>query len=115
MTNLSDKEIATAWHLQQLLCSVDVSSSPIRAAKYLVSEGVTFRTFGEWKWRKVRKPEAPDMGGGFYEDEELYCTACNNTDIHESRSDFCPHCGAEMKNSIRKGGMPIESDGEQGD
>lgn len=112
MQNLNDKELATAWHLQELLCSVDVAASPLRAAQYLVSEGVTFKTEGEWKWRKVQKPEAPDMGGGFYEDEELYCTACNEADFHESRANFCPNCGAEMKNAIRKGGIPIESDAE---
>lgn len=110
MKNMSDKDTATAWHLQQLLCSVDVASSPLRAAQYLVSEGVVFRTFGEWKWRKVRKQEAPDVGNDWYEDEELYCTTCGEADIHETRANFCPHCGAEMKNSIRRGGTPIESD-----
>lgn len=112
MQNLNEKEISTVWHLQGLLTSIDTSVSPMHTAKYLVQQGVTIKTEGEWKWRKVQRPEAPDMGGGFYEDEELYCTACNETDFHESRANFCPNCGAEMKNAIRKGGIPIESDAE---
>lgn len=112
MQNFNEKEIATVWHLQGLLTSVDTSVSPMHTAKYLVQQGVTFKTQGEWKWRKVQKREAPDIGDGFYEDEELFCTACNETDYHEGRSDFCPHCGAEMKNAIRKGGIPIAADAE---
>ncbi|MBQ8806480.1 MAG: hypothetical protein IJZ68_08505 [Bacteroidaceae bacterium] len=112
MQNLTEKELATAWHLQELLCSVDTSVSPLHTARYLVSEGVTFRTFGEWKWRKVRKQEAPDIGDDWYDDDELYCTACNTTDDHGTRANFCPHCGAEMLNAISKGGTPIESDAE---
>lgn len=108
----NEKDIATVWHLQGLLTSVDTSVSPMHTAKYLVSQGVTFKTQGEWKWRKVQRREAPDIGDSFYEDEELFCTACNETDYHAGRSDFCPHCGAEMKNSIRKGGIPIAADAE---
>jgi uncharacterized paraquat-inducible protein A len=99
MQNMNEKDIATTWHLQNLLTSVDTSVSPLHTAKYLVSQGVTFETEGEWKWRKVKRVEASDVGGS-YEDEELYCTACNEADYHESRSNFCPNCGAKMKNAI---------------
>lgn len=112
MSQMNEKELATAWHLQELLCSVDTTVSPMHTARYLASQGVVFKVEGEWKWRKVRKQEAPDIGDDWYDDEELYCTACNTTDIYETRANFCPHCGAEMTNAISKGGIPIESDEE---
>ena len=99
MQNLNEKEQATVWHLQQLLRSVDVTVSPMHTAQYLVSQGVTLKTQAEWKTRTVRKQEAPDVSNDFYEDTEVYCSACEQVDDHEVHSKFCPHCGAEMTNA----------------
>ena len=51
---------------------------------------------GRWKDRTVLRPEAHDVGSGYWEDVETYCSACGMIDYHDLRSRYCPECGAKM-------------------